>query len=279
MTTFLAAYDTEHRKCIDDALPGILEMHRRHGVPATFFVVARLVDECGADLVRLLRDEPLAEIACHTYTHKLLRDHRLCGKAIPEEGFPKEIVESKKRIEDVFGREVAGFRPAVGFSEGFRGAANILSLCRQAGYKYVSSLLWGPHDSLPGVPREAFAYEEDGYGDLWEIPPCGWHENLLKGHNRWDPRPIQLYPHPMPEVNISGHLASPEEEVALNNKFIDRAVRDSIGHVSLVWHPWSLYRFDPELRMLDGVFRHVRENSLAVDTFAGYAQKLDQSRR
>jgi len=45
--------------------------------------------------------------------------------------------------------------------------------------------------------------------------------------------------------------------------------------VSLIWHPWSLNRFDPEMRMLDMTFRYVRERGLALGTFADLLHDLE----
>lgn len=106
------------------------------------------------------------------------------------------------------------------------------------------------------------------------IPPCGWHENLLKGNNNWDPRPLQLFPHPMPEAAAMRFVETPREEFAMHRLFIDKAVAVGARHVSLIWHPWSLHRFDPEMKMLELVFRHVRDLRLPAATFAGFAGTL-----
>lgn len=269
MTTFIAAYDTEQTACLE-AVRGIIAVHEQFDVPATFFIVAGLLERQGADYVRLFGAHPRFEIASHTYTHLLLRDHRVCGPAGPREQFRREIVESKKRIEDVFGRAVEGFRPAVGFSDGLRGAPELLGLCREAGYRYTSALLWGPQDSMPALVEPAFTYAAQGHADLWEVPGCGWHENLLKPRDYLNPAVLQLYPHPMPEAALTALLKTPEEEAALNRCFVDRALKGNVGHVSLVWHPWSLQRFDPELRMLKLTLQYVREQGLRTSTFAEY---------
>jgi len=273
MTTYLAAYDTEQKACVA-ALPRIVDVHERFGMPATFFVVARLLDSAGEELIRRIGGNPLFEIASHSCTHALLRDVRLCGKACSPDRFRHEIVESKRRIEQAFGCGVAGFRAPVSFYNAFRGAPDLLALLNEAGYAYSSSFGWGPHDSLPLVPGESFTYAEDGFPDLWEVPPCGWHENLLKGNNKWEPRPLQLYPHPMPEAALTDFVRTPQEEFAVHRLFVDRAVREKLGHVSLIWHPWSLHAFDPEMKMLELVFSYVRDRRLPAATFADYVCTL-----
>lgn len=273
MTTYIAAYDTEADECLA-GVRRIVEVHEKYDMPATFFIVARLLDRYGEEYRRLIGDSPLFEIASHSYTHMLLRDHRLCGPAGPQEEHEREIVESKKRIEDCFGCDVAGFRTPVGFSDGLRGAPELLKLCHQAGYVYTSSLLWGPRDTVPALIENPFPYSEDGYSDLWEIPACGWPENLLKGNNKWEPEPLQLFPHPMPEAAPTRFVETPEEEFNMHRLFIDKAVAMHAFHVSLIWHPWSLHRFDPEMKMLELMFQYVRDRRLPVAIFTEFVRTL-----
>lgn len=273
MTTYLAAYDTENVSCLA-AIRRIVDVHEKFEMPATFFLLTRLLEKDGEEYRKLIAGNPLFEIASHSREHLLLRPHRLCGAPTPAENHESEIVESKRILEDFFEREIVGFRPPVMFWNGFLGAPELQGYCAKAGYRYISSVGWGAHDSLPALPRDPFDYAEEGCPGLWEIPASGWHENLLKGNNKWDPRPIQLYPHPMPEANISGFLNSPREEFDLNRLFIDRAVGENARHVTLIWHPWSLGRFDPEMKMLELTFDYVRGLDIPTATFADYAETL-----
>ncbi|MBN1348206.1 polysaccharide deacetylase family protein [candidate division KSB1 bacterium] len=273
MTTFIPAYDTESAACFA-ALHTIVEIHHKYGLPATFFLVAQLLDSQGDEYRRHIGDHPLFEIASHSYTHLLLREHRLCGAPGPKDKYEREIVHSKQRLEDFFCREVSGFRTPVGFSDGLCGAPELLSLCHQAGYRYSSSLAWGPQETVPALIREPFTYREQGYPDFWELPPCGWHDNLLKGNNAWDPQPLQLFPHPMPEAAATRFIETPEEEFAMNRVFIDKAIEMGAKHVSLIWHPWSLKRFDPAMKMLELTFSYVRERGLPVLSFAEFLKMV-----
>jgi peptidoglycan/xylan/chitin deacetylase (PgdA/CDA1 family) len=94
MTTYIAAYDTESQDCLP-AVRQIVEIHRKYQMPATFFIVARLLEHQGQEYRKLIGDGPLFEIASHSYTHMLLHDHRVCGKAGPRDQYEHEIVESK----------------------------------------------------------------------------------------------------------------------------------------------------------------------------------------
>jgi hypothetical protein len=279
MTNYIAAYDTESPKCLE-AVRRIVEVHEKFEMPATFFIVARLLENRGEAYLELLGDNPLFEIGSHTYSHALLRENVFCGAPVAGEKHRREVVESKSRIEQLFEREISGFRPAVGFAEGLRGAPNLLGLCREGGYGYISCKAWSPGDTLPAPVEEAFTYEEEGFPDLWEIPPCGWHENVMKGHNlKPDLERLQEGGPVYPGTELKRHIETVEEEVAINRIFIDRAMETGTRHVSLIWHPWSLFKFDPEMSMLEKVFGYVRDAGLPCRTFAEHCRILQEETR
>ncbi len=268
MTMYIAAYDTESHACLA-GVRRIVECHEKHEMPATFFIVAGLLESQRAEYVALLGGNPLFEIACHSYSHMPLVNTPRFGLAGPLEQFPREIVESKQRIEDTFGRAVIGFRPPVSAPQGLTDTPEALHFLCESGYRYVNSAAWGPDFSLPAPLRPPFTYARQGYPGLWEFPACGWHENLLKGNNNMGPVLLCLFPPEMPETIPDGYITTPEEEFKYNNRpFIDRAVATSAPHVSLIWHPWSLHRFDPDMRMLDITFEYVRERDIAAGSFS-----------
>jgi hypothetical protein len=158
--------------------------------------------------------------------------------------------------------------------DGLRGAPEVLAALHDAGINYVSSQAWGPDWSLPIPLYQPFAYADDGFPNLWELPCHGWHENLLKDHNGWGPRRLTLWPPAMPDAIPRAFIKTPAEEFAVNRVFIERAAQDESAFVSLVWHPWSLGRFDPEMRMLDLTFAHVRKLELPCGTYADLWRQL-----
>ena len=266
MTLYVAAYDTESTACLT-ACQRIAQVHREHEMPATFFITGRVLEAQGPQY-RALLDHPLFEIASHTYSHKSLRDHPFCGPAVSPAEIAQELTEGKRLVEEVFDRTCLGVRPGCGFEQGLRGAPDVLELVAAAGYRYVSSLAWGRDYSMPAPLNQPFAYADDGFPDLWELPCHGWHENLLKDHNGWGPRRLVLWPAELPEAIPTAFIGTPEDEFAINRVFLDRGARDSLAFVSLVWHPWSLARLDPEMRMLELTFRHARTLGLEAGTYA-----------
>jgi len=274
-TRYIAAYDTESPACLA-ACRKIVEVHKRFAMPATFFIVGRTLDAHPAEYRQLL-DHPLFEVATHTYSHRMLRDNPFCGPAIPLDERRKEIVKGKEAVERVFERPCIGLRPGCGFDNAFKGEPAVLKLLREAGIRYVSSLLWGPDYSLPALLTQPFSYEEDGFPDLWELPGHGWHENLLKDHNRWGPRRLTLWPSPFPQAIPNGFCQTPKDEFEVNKVFLDRARQTNKSFVSLIWHPWSLAQFDPAMKMLELTFTHVRRLGLKPCTYAQLYERVSKT--
>ena len=276
-THYIAAYDTESPDCFA-ACRKIVEVHKRFEMPATFFVLGRILDARPAEYRKLL-DHPLFELATHTYTHQMLRDNDFCGPAVSLEKRRTEIFRGKEAIERVFERPCIGLRPACGFDNALKGAPDVLALIREAGILYVSSLLWGPDYSLPALLSDPFSYKDDGFPNIWELPGHGWHENLLKDHNRWGPRRLTLWPPPFPKAIPNRFCKTPKDEFEVNKVFLDRAAETRQSFVSLIWHPWSLGKFDPDMKMLELTFAHVRRIGLEPCTYAQLYEHVSGKRK
>ncbi|HNS20477.1 MAG TPA: polysaccharide deacetylase family protein [Sedimentisphaerales bacterium] len=271
-TRYIAAYDTESPACLQ-ACRKIVEVHKRLAMPATFFIVGRTLEANAAEYKTLFAD-PLFEVASHTWSHKLLRDNAMCGRAVSAQEKREEIFKAKELIEQVFERPCVGLRSAVGFDNGLKGATDVLELVRAAGFQYVSTLLWGPDCSMPALIETPFHYGADGFADVWELPGHGWHENLLKNHNRWGAKRLTLWPSPMPEAIPSQFVKTPEDEARINRVFLDKAREEGKPHVSLIWHPWSLHSFDPEMKMLELTFAHARAVGLIPSTYTDLYRQI-----
>jgi len=287
MTRYIAAYDTEmsaasrpgpHVPTCLEACRRIVEVHRAHRMPATFFIVGRTLEESPSEY-RALLDDPLFEVASHSYSHRMLLDHPICGPAADRAQVEREIRQGKAVVEDVFGRPCVGFRPGCGFVEGLRGATVALDLVAEAGYRYVSSVLWGADFSLPAPLAEPWSYASDGHPEINEYPAHGWHENLLKDNNRvfgQEPQRVILFPTPFAAAVPPHPVRTPQEEIQYNNGyFIDAAIAAHSSYVTLIWHPWSLALSDPAMRVLEMTFQLVRDRGLPATTFA----EMDRSRR
>ena len=219
------------------------------------------------------------EIASHTYSHRMIRTNVFCGDAVEKSEIIEEIRRGKELIEAVFDKRCFGLRPGCGFAQGLTGDRWLVGEVADAGYTYVSSQLWGPELTMPALLVPPYTYAGEGHPSLWELPAHGWHENLLKAHNLTDrPQRIIAWPFPMPEAMVPGPISKPAEEFAIHRVFLDTAVEMDLPYVSLIWHPWSLYQFDPEMRMLELVFTHVQKLGLEGTTFGSVSTNLQQGR-
>ncbi|MCS7225069.1 MAG: hypothetical protein NZ959_11030 [Armatimonadetes bacterium] len=151
--------------------------------------------------------------------------------------------------------------------DGLRGAPAVLKEVWEAGFRYVSSKAWGPDWTLPALLHNPFTYAEDGFPDLWELPCSGWHDNVLKFGMGNQPVRLIAFPAPYPEAVPLKPIETPEEEIAINRAFIDRALAGSYTHLSLVWHPRSITRFDPDMKMLVETFRYAQSVGMQFATY------------
>jgi hypothetical protein len=276
-TRYIAAYDTERPGVCLDACRRIRAVHEEFDFPGTFFIVGQRLEEDPTGYRDVLGSVPSFELASHTYSHIILRDHPFCGNTPDRETRAREVTLGKELIEQTFGRACPGLRPGCGFDDALRGDPWLVDTVAAAGFGYVSSLLWGPDYTVPALLERPFTYADQGHPELWELPGHGWHENLLKGHNvTTQPRRILAYPSPFPEAVPLRPIRTPEEEFAINKLFIDRAVAEEMPFVSFIWHPWSLDRFDPAMEMLRLTFAYVRELGLEPTTYVDAWERTRQ---
>lgn len=272
MTRYVAAYNVESPRCLA-ACRKIVQVHRRRAMPATFFLVGRLL-EAKADEWRRLLDDPLFEVASHSWSHRTVRDHPFGGTAARLPRITEEIVRGKAVVEEVFERPCLGLRPAGGFPDGLRGAPAVLEVVRDAGLKYLSSQLWGPDFSLPAPLAQAFPYARDGFPDLWELPGHGWHEDRLKAPQALRPKRLTLWPPVMPEAVPPAPVETPRQEADVHRLFLEKAAADGLAYVSLIWRPWSLDRFDPAMEMPDLVLARAADLGLKPATYGEVYRSL-----
>jgi peptidoglycan-N-acetylglucosamine deacetylase len=139
----------------------LLDLLDEHGATGTFFLVGDVAREA-PDLVREIGARG-HEIASHSYRHVPL------GEEVPRQ-FLAAIRQSKAYLEDLTGRQVAGFRaPVFSLTRETIWATEAL---REAGFRYSSSVL--PAGSfaygLPAAPQVPFLWASG----LLEIPcPVG----------------------------------------------------------------------------------------------------------
>lgn len=269
MTKYIAAYDTENLEHALEAVARLVELHRRYEAPATFFIVGRLLERDGASY-RALLDDPLFDIQTHTYSHKIIKDSRPHGPAVSLEETEVEVAEGKRWVEEVFERECIGLRPGCGFENGFQGAPERLEIMRRHGLRFVSADLRGPLDSIPNDMQQPYTYEADGYGDIWEIPGHGWHDNVLKGGTGHITHVPPVYEFALPERAPQTVV----ENFAQEGRWLEHAVETGLGYVSLVQHPWSIMQFDEGMASIELLLVRARQLGMQFTTYLNYYREL-----
>jgi peptidoglycan/xylan/chitin deacetylase (PgdA/CDA1 family) len=269
MTRFLPAYDVEHAELCLPGVERLAALHRRFEAPATFFIVGKLLEKDGPAFRKLL-DDPLFDVQTHTYSHQALKDSRAWGAGAGLEVMEVEVREGKRLVEEVFERECIGLRPGGGFENGWQGCPDRLEILHRHGLKFVSADLRGPMDSIPAPLKQAYTYEADGFGDLWEIPGHGWHDNALKRHT-----PHTTFFPPIYDFALPPRSPQTVVEVfAQEGRWLEHGVALELEYVSLVQHPWSIYSFDETMAPMELLLTRARQLGMKLMTYLDYYREL-----
>ena len=250
------------QECLD-GVAAVADVHRRLQLPATFFLVGELVEHATAEL-RAILDDPLFDLQCHSYSHADL---------IPLQENPDalrhELLDSKRLIEETFGREVIGFTLPAGSVNGMRGQAALLRALREVGYRYIRSVGLGPLNTIPAPLTQPFWYHEDGYPEILEIGLHAWHDNVLSGQPfpiHWPPILPWGYPNRMPTTAFEMYAAyAPGIEYVVNHNLTTYVP---------CFHPWSIYRVDRQALHIELLLTHAKRRVTVVSCteFYGIAE-------
>lgn len=231
-------------------LRAVADVHLKHQLPATFFLVARLLESAGREIREML-DHPIFDIQCHTFNHR-----NLVESADDPAVLKRELCDSKKLIEDTFGRRVIGLTTPGGYRMGFVGQDRLLQAIAEAGYRYVRSFGAGPRSVLASAPaplHQPFWYAAEGQPDILELHLHAWHDNILTGQPAVIPWPPLLpwgYPAHLPKTA--------EEAFQAYAPGVDYAAGNNLLLYDPVFHPWSIYRFDKQARHVELLILHAR---------------------
>ena len=269
MTRYLAAYDVENPDLCLPACRVLANLHRRMEIPATFFIVGKLLEKDGPAFREVL-DDPLFDVQTHTYSHPMLKDSKSHGPGVPLEVMDFEVSRGKQLVEEVFERECIGLRPGCGFTDGWSGTPERLEIIRRHGLKWGSADLRGPTDTIPAPLKQAYRYEADGYGDILEIPGHGWHDNVFKSLT---PHPT-MFP-PLYDFALPQRFPQTVVEVfAQEGRWLEHGCELGLEFVSLVQHPWSNYRYDQGMATLELILVRARQLGMRFMTYLDYYGEL-----
>ena len=275
MTPFyLAAYDTESVRCIK-GVRAIVRQHLKYQVPATFFVVGELLeDEDWAAEAKELLSDPSFDVQSHTYTHRAVFPSPY--EREPDAGYKEAVVDEIKKantiIEKVFGKKPIGYRPPGGYEDGLGRAGWLLNALWREGIRFISSQLAGPGHTYPTPLCNPYWNETDVLRPLLELPAYGWHDNALKGYQRFG----ASWPPVLPWGYPTHAVTTPEEEFDVHKKGIDYILEDG-GYLyySPVMHPWSTYRFNKDAETLGLLLAYVREMDMPCKLYADVYREIE----
>lgn len=226
--TLLESELTDPEDHIERSVEIVLDLLRRHGVRATFFVVGEVADEYPS-LVETVRDDG-HEIASHGHTHTPL------FRLTPDE-FEEELSQSAETIERAAGVEPSGFR-APNFSITPR-TAWAFRVLESSSFRYDSSVfpLKTPMYGVSGAPLRPYRVERDN--PFTATPTNRSADGLVE------------FPLSATDTKIRFPIAGGFYARTLPVRLLKRGIRHLNRRdipANLYFHPWE---FNPEVRFAD----------------------------
>ena len=237
----------------------ITRVLKRYDAPATFCIVGKVLERAGEDLAYLLKDNPLFDIASHTYSYM--------GISSTEPNvlrqFSTELEQTSDLILRYFGAHPIGFCAPGGFYKGLQGHPKQLGILWEQGYQFIITDGVGPPEQpMPAPFTQPYWYAEEGFPELFEIPVTGWHCNLLfnTGHQSDDWKPAPGFA----DGTVLERLpVTIDEGFQARRKKFQYAIERNLVY-SPAMHPWSVYRFDPQLKHIEWLIEMAREKNVPI---------------
>jgi peptidoglycan/xylan/chitin deacetylase (PgdA/CDA1 family) len=280
MATLLIGYDTEsaavgeglarflgpevpqYRAALDPDTTsrGVALLRRLHeelDAPCTFFVCGRTLLHA-LDAIEPLASSPLFDIQQHTYSHVVFRDVRYRAarsktEAVlpetPHVALREELRLTSELIRKYLGRECIGLRTPFGYYRGLRERPDLLGIVHETGHRFVTS--WGRNEQN-GNPTpwvQPFAYAEEGFPDLLEIPFQFWLDGI------W--------------FDANGYSEGRAFRRALEGAVDEIAEQDLV--FATAFHEWCAVEADEEgTGWIRGLIEHALERGVEVMSYADY---------
>ena len=242
------------------AVAGICDVLNDLNANASFFLVGELLQRAGSDYTALLKGNPRFDIGNHTYSHwgGWRSDHAGCADTLRT-----ELSATADLIEDHFGIVPTGFTGPGGCARGLRGRGALLRVLWEQGYRTVTTDTQEPI-ACPWRSGlvSPYRYDDEGFPGILEVPLNGWHCNMLfntAGQNdNWRPAlglPDGAVLEKLPETV--------EEGFEVRKKEFEYAISQGTVYAPCM-HPWSVYRFDPELQHLRWLIQMATDRGIPV---------------
>jgi peptidoglycan/xylan/chitin deacetylase (PgdA/CDA1 family) len=269
LARFLGPEVPQYRCALDPATTRrgvalLARLHEELEAPCTFFLCGRTLLHA-LDAIEPLAGSPLFDIQQHTYSHVVFRDvrYRAFGadaEAVLPETPPvalrEELAFTSDLIRRHLGRECIGLRTPFGYYEGLRGRADLLQIVKETGHRFVTS--WGRNEEN-GNPTpwvQPFAYTEEGFADILEIPFQFWLDGI------W--------------FDAHGYGEGRAFRKALEGAVDEIADRDLV--FATAFHEWCAVEADEEgTGWIRGLIEHARKRGVEITTYADYWARTQTS--
>jgi peptidoglycan/xylan/chitin deacetylase (PgdA/CDA1 family) len=257
--TLLIGYDVESSTDSDTVrrfLTKVEEIHRDLSVPATFFLVGKVVENNSQELVDLGRRCELFDYQQHTYSHMLLKT--VCmddGKKVTivkagsVEQVDDEVAHANRVLKEKLGVEGCGLTGPWGYYRGLSDRPDLLEILKRNGIGFARTWARDQNDYQPvSFDIQPFWYEPQGYPDILEFAIHGWQDVHWRNVYGWE--------------NLDGYLGMLRETV------------DMVASRGIVWsygtHDWSSLRSDPEMSIMKGLMEHALNQGLRIVDYKTY---------
>jgi peptidoglycan/xylan/chitin deacetylase (PgdA/CDA1 family) len=249
-----------HAESTVRGLEVMTRVHEQAGVPATLFLCGRTLVHASEAVERACATG-LFDVQSHTYSHAIFRDveyepspgARAVIPASPPVALTEELAATSDLIRRLVGNEVVGLRTPFGFYRGLRDRPDLLELVQANGIRYVSSWIRNEHNGNPTPWIQPFAYEEEGFPDILEIPAQFWIDGIWFDAHGW--------------ANGAGYLEALKGAV-------DEVVAGDLVY-GACFHDWAVLSANEEgTGWISGFLAYAQERGVEVTTYTEYWRRV-----
>jgi peptidoglycan/xylan/chitin deacetylase (PgdA/CDA1 family) len=254
-------YETAlHAESTVRGLEVMTRVHEEAGVPATLFLCGRTLVHASEAIERACATG-LFDVQSHTYSHAIFRDveyepspgTRAVIPASPPVALTEELAATSDLIRRLVGTDVVGLRTPFGFHRGLRDRPDLLELVRANGIRYVSSWIRNEQNGNPTPWIQPFAYEEEGFPDILEIPAQFWIDGIWFDAHGW--------------ANGVGYLEALKGAV-------DEVVAGDLVY-GACFHDWAVLSANEEgTGWISGFLAYALERGVEVTTYTEYWRRV-----
>lgn len=210
---------------------------------------------------------PSTDIQSHSYNHLVYQiiptsdgTRERLSPAVPLDSVDEEIRKGNSAIERHLGIRPIGLRTPMGNITPFgREHLKILEALDNNGMRYVSSWLKS-EATKPNSPKEVqpFSYKNLGFPRINEIPGVGFYDV-----HHTNPTNLLVFDNP-------NMLWSEEERAEYYIGLLEECLRENSPRdmfVPLVFHPWAVAQYDPQLKSHEKILDFCKESGIKVTSY------------